>query len=117
MAMMYYVRMPDISIFAARDNEIARLLKRIEKLEKRVEEIDAHATKGFLHLSKADREILELGADSDERIVALEAKVFPNLHRDLRRMWEIVPPTGETLNDDLDRPRDRTGKRKPKKLK
>ena len=104
-------------MFAGRDELVTRLLKRIETLEMQIEEIDGRVRTGFVHLSKADREILELGADSDERILALEAKVFPDLHRDLKRLWEIVPPTSETLNDELDRPRDSTGKRKPKRLK
>ncbi|HEY2068085.1 MAG TPA: hypothetical protein VGG48_00900 [Rhizomicrobium sp.] len=104
-------------IFISTEDDIGQLKRRVDDLEKKLADIDRHVTEGFLHLSKSDREILELGSDTDERVEALEAKIFPNLHRVLNRLWKIVPPTNETLNDDLDRPRDRTGKLRRKRLK
>ncbi len=93
---------------------IAQLDKRISELDKLFDVLDQRMREGMIFLSRADRENLSFIDDCDERIKALEKKVFPNLHRDLQKLAKILPPSGEALNDDLDRPRDKTGKRRPK---
>jgi hypothetical protein len=118
---MYNLMMSDPLMFGARDHEIARLRRRIEALEARIEELakaasaTAKRVDARIDLISDDHGLcLEMLAEDDvdlsHRLRKVETTLFPNLEPDLRRVDKLIGPTKGDGNYTLDR-------RNPKKPK
>jgi len=97
--------------------EIAKLKKRIARLEDDTDFLSAKIGRVIAHFSRQGIALCEVSDDIVTELRLIQNKLFPGIETDLRRAEKIVPFNDTSSPDELDRRSKKAGKEAPKEVK